>query len=78
MGLIHLYSAELRVRRLVVGIADGRLRSQASPRGICGGLSGNEKYFSPSTSTVPSTVSIHQRKIFYYQRSITFAIDVVK
>ena len=78
MGLIHLHSVELWIRRLVVGIADGRLRSQASPRGICGGRSGNEKYFSPSTSTVPSIASIHQRKIVYYQRSITFAIDFVK
>lgn len=78
MGLIQLHSAELWIRRLVVGIDDGRLRSQASPRGICGGRSGNEKYFSPSTSIVPSIASFHQSKIIYYQRSITFAIDVVK
>ena len=53
MGLIQLHSAKLWIRRLVVGIAEGRLRTQAIPRVIFGGRSGNEKYFSQSTSIVP-------------------------
>ena len=78
MGLIQLHSAKLWTRWLIVGNAEGRLRTQASPRGIFGGRSGNEKYFSQSTSIVPSIASFHQRKIIYYQCSITFAINVNK